>query len=143
MKKKRKKIKRKNKIKKKKQINKKIKRSLKIVKRSNFKPKKKIKKKKLKKSKIIRNRLETNKAKKDSIALRLIKLQLSLKPEFNFKINFSLEKYIQCFFDKISETISNYKILKQDQKREQKLEKIENERKTKFDFEKQKKMKKF
>ena len=139
MKKKRKKIKRKNKIKKKKQINKKIKRSLKIVKRSNFKPKKKIKKKKLKKSKIIRNRLETNKAKKDSIALRLIKLQLSLKPEFNFKINFSLEKYIQCFFDKISETISNYKILKQDQKREQKLEKIENERKTKLAFEKQKK----
>ena len=139
MKKKRKKIKRKNKIKKKKQINKKIKRSLKIVKRSNFKPKKKIKKKKLKKSKIIRNRLETNKAKKDSIALRLIKLQLSLKPEFNFKINFSLEKYIQGFFDKISEAISNYKILKQDQKREQKLEKIENERKTKLAFEKQKK----
>ena len=66
-------------------------------------------------------------------------MQLSLKPEFNFKINFSLEKYIQGFFDKISETISNYKILKQDEKRRQKIEKIENERKIKLAFEKQKK----
>ena len=66
-------------------------------------------------------------------------MQLSLKPEFNFKINFSLEKYIQGFFDKISETISNYKILKQDEKRRQQIEKIENERKIKLAFEKQKK----
>ena len=66
-------------------------------------------------------------------------MQLSLKPEFNFKINFSLEKYIQGFFDKISETISNYKILKQDEKRRQQIDKIENERKIKLAFEKQKK----
>ena len=62
-------------------------------------------------------------------------MQLSLKPEFNFKISFSLEKYIQGFFDKISETISNYKILKQDEKRRLKLEKIENERKEKIAIE--------
>ena len=73
------------------------------------------------------------------MALRLVKLQLSLKPEFNFKINFTLEKYIQGFFDKISETISNYKVLKQDEKRKRRLEKIENERKVKLAFEKQKK----
>ena len=66
-------------------------------------------------------------------------MQLSLKPQFNFKINFSLEKYIQGFFDKMSETISSYKTLKYDEKRRLKLEKIENERKAKIAIEKQKK----
>ena len=139
MKKKQKKIKRKNKIKKKKPIIKKFKKAKKIKKKSRVKSKKRIKKSILKKTKIIQNKINTSKAKKDSLALKLVKWQLSLKPELNFKINFSLEKYIQGFFDKISETISNYKILKQDEKRRQKIEKIENERKTKLAFEKQKK----
>ena len=42
-------------------------------------------------------------------------------------------------FDKISETISSYKILKKDEKRRQKIEQIENERKVKIALEKQKK----
>ena len=70
-----------------------------------------------------------NKARRDSFALKLVRLQLFLKPEFNFKINFNLEKHIQKFFDKISETISNYKLLKFDEKRRLKLEKIDSERK--------------
>ena len=131
MKKKRKKNKRKNKIKKKSLTNKKTNRPFKIKKKSKRRFKKKIKK--------IKNKLNFNKAKKDSLALRLVKWQLSLKPGFNFRINFSLEKYIQGFFDKISETISNYKVLKQDEKRKLRLEKIENERKVKLAFEKQKK----
>ena len=73
------------------------------------------------------------------MTLKLVKLQLSLKPQFNFKINFSLERHIQRFFDKISETISNYKILKNDEKRRIRLEKIENERKAKIAIEKEKK----
>ena len=64
---------------------------------------------------------------------------MSLKPEFNLKINFSLEKYIQGFFDKISETISNYRILKHDEKRRLRLEKIEGERKEKIAIENKKK----
>ena len=139
MKKKQKKIKRKNKVKKKKPIIKKLKRAKKNKKKSQLKSKKRIKKTKLKKAKIIQHKINTSKAKKDSLALKLVKWQLSLKPELNIKIKFSLEKYIQGFFDKISETISNYKILKQDEKRRQKIEKIENERKTKLAFEKQKK----
>ena len=139
MKKKQKKIKRKNKIKRKKPIIKKFKRAKKIKKKSQVKSKKRIKKTKLKKDKIIRNKINASKAKKDSLALKLVKWQLSLKPELNIKIKFSLEKYIQSFFDKISETISNYKILKQDEKRRQQIEKIENERKIKLAFEKQKK----
>ena len=139
MKKKQKKIKKKNKIKKKKPINKKFKRTNRFKKKFKTKSKKKIKQKKFKKAKIIRSQLYTQKAKQDSITLKLVKLQLSLKPEFNFKLSFNLEKYIQSFFDKISETISNYKILKQDERRRLRLEKIENERKTKLALEKQKK----
>ena len=139
MKKKQKKIKIKNKIKKKKSINKKFKRTNKFKRKFKTKSKKKIKQKKFKKAKIIRNQLYTQKAKQDSLTLKLVKLQLSLKPEFNFKLSFNLEKYIQSFFDKISETISNYKILKQDERRRLRLEKIENERKTKLALEKQKK----
>ena len=64
---------------------------------------------------------------------------MSLRPGFNFKINFKLEKYIQGFFDGISNAISNYRVLKDDEKRRLKIEKIENERKAKIAYEKQKK----
>ena len=102
---------------------------------------KKVKIKKLKKTKIkkTRHKFKIKRPQKESLVLKLVKLQLSLKPQFNFKINFSLEKYIQGFFDKISETISSYKVLKQDEKRRIQIEKIENERKAKIAFEKQKK----
>ena len=80
-----------------------------------------------------------NKVQNESLTLKLVRLQLSLKPQFNFKINLNLEKYIQGFFDKISETIHSYKILKLDEKRRLKLEKIENERKEKIAIEKRKK----
>ena len=38
----------------------------------------------------------------------MINFQNSLKPQINFEINFSIEKYIQAFFDKIANTISDY-----------------------------------
>ena len=96
---------------------------------------KKIKKGKLKniKKKIIK--LKVKKVQSESLVLKLIKLQLSIKPQFNFKINFNLEKYIQGFFDKISETISSYKIIKNDEKRRLKLEKIEKERLERIELE--------
>ncbi len=139
MKKKKKKSQKKKKLKNKTLLKKKFKRIKKIKKNQKKILNRKKNKKRRKKLKIVINNLNTNKAKKDSIALKLVKLQLSLKPNLNFKINFSLEKYIQSFFDKISETISNYKILKQDEKRKLRLEEIENERKIKLDLEKQKK----
>jgi len=139
MKKKQKKAKKKKVIKKKSSIKKKIKRFKKIKKRQKKSHKIKTKKKITKKSKVIERNINIKKAKRDSLALRLVKFQLSLRPEFNFKINFSLEKYIQGFFDKISETISNYKILKYDEKRRLKLEEIESERKEKIALEAEKK----
>jgi hypothetical protein len=139
MKKKQKSSKRKKKIKKNRSIKRVLKPKIKPQKR--IKKNLKIKKREIKKKKItkIRKIVRVNRIKKDSVVLKLIKFQLSLKPEFNFKLNFSLEKYIQGFFDKISETISNYKTLKYDEKRRLKLEKIENERNEKIAIEKQKK----
>ena len=110
------------------------KKTKKILKKS-----KRIKKKKLKSIKKRNFSPKIKKVQRDSLTLKIVKFQLALKPEFNIKINFSLEKYIQRFFDKISETISSYKILKSDEKRRIKLEKIENERNAKIKLEKQKK----
>ena len=69
---------------------------------------------------------------------RIVKLQHSLKPEFNFKINFSLEKHIKAFFDIFANKITEYKILKADDKRKRKLEEIEKKEKEKILIYKQK-----
>ena len=138
MKKKQKKSKKNKNIKKKRRIKRLSKILRKKVKKIGKINKKEVKKTRKIKSKKIRKILKPKKIPKDSIVLKLVKLQLSLKPQFEFKINFNLEKYIQGFFDKISETLSSYKILKQDEKRRMKIESIENERKAKIALEKQK-----
>ena len=56
-------------------------------KRSNKKRKKKFQR--LKKNNFLG---QTKKTQKQSIILKIVKLQLSLKPQFNLKFNFSLEK---------------------------------------------------
>ncbi len=138
MKKKRKKLKQKKKINKRVYKNKSSKKFKKKIKKV---PKIKRKKNKKLKPKILKRKTNfiIKKVKKESLALKLVKFQLSIKPQFNFKINFNLEKYIQSFFDKISETISDYKILKIDEKKRIKIEKIENERKEKIRIENEKK----
>ena len=140
MKKKQKKIKKNKRIKKKLQKLKKLKKIKKISKKRKI-PRKKFKKIKKRKPTYTKKKSFNSKVKKiqkQSLILKLVKFQLSLKPQFNFKINFNIEKHIQGFFDKISETISNYKILKIDEKRRLKLETIENERMRKIEIEKEK-----
>ena len=110
--------------------------------KKNIKSKKKnkrIKKKKFKNKKEKTLYKKIRKVQNESLVVKLVRLQLLFKPQFNFKINFGLEKYFQSFFDKISEIISSYKIAKHDEKRRLKLEKIENERKEKIAIENQKK----
>ena len=165
MKKKRKKFKKKRpKIKQIKTVKKTTKRRKKISsnrlkkKRPKIKQIKTVKKTTKRRKKISRNRLKKKNKKRiykskkkilppkikkptnESLVLKLVKLQLSLRPKLNFKINFNLEKYIQRFFDKISETISNYKVLKDDEKRRLKIEKIEKEREEKIEIQKQRKI---
>ena len=130
----------KGKSRKKKISNFRISKKLKIKNIKKNKSKKKNKSNKLKKKIIKSIKLKKNlKVKKDnneSLVLKIIKLQLSIKPNFKIKLNFNLEKYIQSFFDKISDTISKYKVLKEDEKRRLKLEKLENERLEKIELQK-------
>jgi hypothetical protein len=147
MKKTKKKIK-KNKIKpKKKSVNKsknlkKTKKKFKKNLKSNIKKKKKSKNK-LKKS-IFKNKskkfnkIKIKETNNQSFLLKLINFQNSLKPDINFKFNFGLEKYIQAFFDKIANTIFQYRVLKKDEARRLKLEKLEKERLEKIEIAKEK-----
>jgi len=143
MKKKRKKKQKNTKFKKKKsnlRSRKKLHKTTKIRKKTlRNKQKKRVKKKPFKNKKKFVS-LKTKKSQSESLVLKLVKFQLSIKPKLNFKINFNLEKYIQKFFDRISDTISNYKIIKDDEKRRLKIEKIEKERNEKIQIQRQKKI---
>jgi len=120
--------------------NKKVKRLLNKIKKNSLKKiplkNKKIKKllNKIKKNslKIKKNNKKINIKKKESLISKIIKLQHSLRPEFNFKINFNLEKYIQAFFDKIANTIQDYKLLKEEDQKKRKIEEIEKKEKEKI-----------
>ena len=111
--------------------------SKKIIKKKTSKKlkpsKKKVKKNKIKLKKIFKSK----EPQKENFILKIINFQNSLKPEINFNINFSFEKYIQAFFDKIATTISQYKILKKDEERRLKLEKQERERQKKIEIAKE------
>ena len=130
---------------------KKKKKSKKIKKKAKKKSGKKLKNSQ-KKVKKIRSKYKSNKVKKlrkvnkvlksktpnkENFILKIVNFQNSLKSEINFKINFSFEKYIQAFFDKIASTISQYKILKKDEERRLKLEKQERERQEKIEIAKE------
>ena len=129
-KKKSKKIKKKNTNK----IFKKIKNTKKKVKKF----KSKLKKNKIKKLRKVNKVLKTKNLNKENFILKIINFQNSLKPEINFKINFGIEKLIQSFFDKIANTIGQYKALKKDETRRIKLEKIEKTRQEKIELQNQK-----
>jgi hypothetical protein len=112
--------------------NKKQKKNL-IVKK-NISSKKKISKN-IKENK---KKQRVNIQKKITLISRVIKIQHSLKPEFNFKINFSLEKYIQAFFDSIANRVSEYQTLKAEEKRRRQLEEIDKKEKEKLQIQRQK-----
>ena len=123
---------RKTKTKVKKKVKKKTKSTYKKVKKS----KSKIKPRKINKNKKkIQNK---SVSKKQNFILKIINFQNFLKPQLSLKINFSLEKYIQAFFDKIASTIQEYKETKKDEARRLKLEKLEKERQEKINLENEK-----
>ena len=140
MKKKKKKLKKKFSKIKNKRKNKKIykklkKKNIKII---TVKRKKNIRKYSVKKTKKVIKKSKLVYTKKKGFLLKIINFQNSLKPKINFKLNISFEKYIQAFFDKISDTISQYKIIKKDEARRIKLEKQEKERLEKIEIAKEK-----
>ena len=78
--------------------------------KSSIKKAKKIKPK----SKKIKKVFKSREPRKENVILKIINFQNSLKPKINFKIDFSFEKYIQAFFDKIANTIVQYKTVKKE-----------------------------
>ncbi len=105
------------------------------------KPKKnksKLKTYKIKKPKNKSVKIKTKNEKKKNYIIKIINFQNSLKPKINFRINFGIEKYIQAFFDKIANTIFQYKIIKKDEERRIKLEKQEKDRSEKIELQKEK-----
>ncbi len=107
---------------------KKIRNSKKKAKRNKIKIKNNLKKKKVKNYKKIKKVSISKVKKKENFILKLINFQNSLKPQLKLNLNFNFEKYIQGFFDKIANTIDQYKIIKKDEARRIKLEKQEKER---------------
>ena len=119
-------------------VKRKTNKKLKPIKKKSKKTKPKIKSSNIKK---LKNKITNNKIRKPqkkNLLLKVINFQNSLKPEIKFKINFSIEKYIQAFFDKIANTIFQYKTLKKDEARRLVLEKQESERLEKIKIEKEK-----
>ena len=112
--------------------------------KKNSSKKKPIKKKPIRKKPIKKKpiRKTTSKKfvikKKENLVVKIIQLQNFLKPNFKIKINFSLEKYVQGFFDRIENIILNYKILKIEDKRNKKLKEIEEKEKERINLQKQK-----
>ena len=107
--------------------------------KKNIYKKKSIKKNSNKKISFKKKIVKKNIIKKsESLIAKIIKLQHSLKPEFKIKVNFSLEKYIQAFFDKIANIILDYKILKAEDKRKRKLDEIERKENERIQLQKQK-----
>ena len=117
-------------------VKKKVKKKTKFTSKKVKKIKSKIKTRKINKNK---KKIQNKRvSKKQNFILKIINFQNSLKPQLSLKINFSIEKYIQAFFDKIASTIHEYKETKKDEARRLKLEKLENERQEKINLENEK-----
>jgi len=138
MKKKNKESERKKIIKRKKTKSKIIKKVKKKINISRKKRRNKQKKNKKKNINLKKNKNYIPKTRDQSLISKIVRFQLSIKSNFNFKINLNPERYIQRFFDRISETILNYKVIKKEEKRRIKIEQIEKERIEKIELQKAK-----
>jgi hypothetical protein len=117
-------------------VKKKVKKKTKFTSKKVKKIKSKIKPRKINKNK---KKIQNKRvSKKQNFILKIINFQNSIKPQLRLKINFSIEKYIQAFFDKIASTIHEYKETKKDEARRLKLEKLEKERQEKINLENEK-----
>ena len=65
------------------------------------------------------------------VMLKIIRLQDKLKPQFKFNFSESIKKFIGNFFQKIQDSIEDFRIIKKEERKRKKLEEIqrkENER---------------
>ena len=123
--------------------------TFKKIKKKSFRKKIIKKKTKLKKKKLINKSFKKNIKKKNkiqfkysskNIILKFIRLQEKLKPNFKFSLNFSLEKFIQSFFEKIANKIEEYKFIKGEEKRKKQIEETKKMQQEKIAAEKEYKL---
>ena len=138
--------------KRKKKINKTKKKNIKKLgkNKKKFSVKRKIKKFKKKKTSLKKRNNFSLKGKK-KILLDIINFQEKIKPNIKIKFNpfVSIDRFLQRFFENVSNTIIEYKSLKKEQKRISKIkelekiekEKLENEKKIKEEKDLQSKLK--
>jgi len=100
----------------------KVKRKLKFI-------KKKIKNIKKKQRKIPRA--------SKNVILKIIRFQDKLKPKFNFNFFEITKKFIKGFFQKITDTIEDYNIIKKEERKRKKLEEIQRIEKERIERDKQ------
>ena len=125
---------------------KKIKKKRKLIrhiakKKSNKKKKNKkkyIKKKNKKREKKLNIKINLR---SKGIILNIVRLQEKIKSKFSFKLGFdffSIDRSIQSFFQKIDNKLEEYKVVKAEEKRRIRIEKIEKEKREKEEIEKNK-----
>ncbi len=100
----------------------KVKRKLKFIKKNI----KNIKKKQRKIPRTFKN-----------VILKIIRFQDKLKPKFNFNFFESTKKFIKGFFQKITDTIEDYNIIKEEERKRKKLEEIQSIEKERIERDKQ------
>ena len=125
--------------KRKKKINKSKKKNIKKLKKNNKKFSLKKKNRKLKKKKIPLKKGNNFRLKgKKKILIDLINFQEKIKPNIKIKFNpfVSIDRFLQRFFENVSNTIIEYKSLKKEQKRISKIKELEKIEKEKLEKEK-------
>ena len=125
--------------KRKKKINKSKKKNIKKLKKNNKKFSLKKKNRKLKKKKIpLKKRNNFRLKGKKKILIDIINFQEKIKPNIKIKFNpfVSIDRFLQRFFENVSNTIIEYKSLKKEQKRISKIKELEKIEKEKLEKEK-------
>ena len=98
--------------------------------------KKPIRKKSTKKKSIKKKERKISSASKSAI-LKIIRFQDKLKPKFNFNFFETVKKFIKGFFQKISDSIEDYNVIKEEERRRKKLEEIQRIEKERIESDKQ------
>ena len=108
------------------------------MKKNKKKPikKKPIRKKPIKKKPIKKKERKISSTSK-SVILKIIRFQDKLKPKFNFNFFETVKKFIEGFFQKISDSIEDYNIIKEEERRRKKLEEIQRIEKERIESDKQ------
>jgi len=111
----------------------------KLINQKGFKVKRKLKFIKKKIKNIKRKQRKIPRTSKNAI-LKIIRFQDKLKPKFNFNYFESTKKFIKGFFQKITDTIEDYNIIKEEERKRKKLEEIQSIEKERIERDKQAKV---